>query len=150
MIPNKDSLPDRDFTFLHDRLRWLDQEITRYRDFEWKATSFHAAFFTALLYALLDAQTRLYLSNYKVWLTAAIFIYLVIACAQLIYIHRALNLRRNDRSDLLGRLGQAAPQRITRFFSLYEGLGAIFLIGFLLSLIFLATTTLLMLLAVSY
>ncbi len=48
--------------FALNRLRWLDQEITKYRDYKCKAASFHAAFFTALLFILLDAQRRILLT----------------------------------------------------------------------------------------
>jgi hypothetical protein len=87
ITPSPSQIPQRKWDFLMDRLRWLDQEITRYRDFEWKATSFHTAFFTALLYALLNKEWRPFLQDQRVWLASAVIIYLGIAFSQLIYIH---------------------------------------------------------------
>ena len=65
-------LSERQWAFHSDRLKWLDQEITRYRDFEWKATSFHAAFFAAVLYLLLGKDSGPVLRAYRGWLGVGI------------------------------------------------------------------------------
>ncbi len=80
MVLDANKLPDRDLKFLMNRLAWIDKEITRYRDFEWKATSFHAAFFVALLYAILNDKWQVHLCIHRTWLILAVICYLLISC----------------------------------------------------------------------
>jgi len=143
MIPGKDSLPDRDLDFIMYRLRWLDQEITRYRDFEWKATSFNAAFFTAVLYGILNKDLKDCFNKFKSWLIVAVLAYLFISCVHIIYIHMQLNKRRNEKiKPLPDRLQKpdVIPEDDLKpiKWGFCEGWGVIFPIGFLLSLITLA------------
>lgn len=149
MVHKLNELSDRDLNFLSERLKWLDNEITRYRDFEWKATSFHAAFFIAVLYAILNKKWQAQLCAYKSWLIIAITFYIVISCLQLIYIHKRLNTSRNFRSEILTKIGEEGPPKIFKFWGLWEGPGAIFPIGFLLSLIFLAISVIMLLFGMS-
>ena len=139
-IPDGRTITDRSLSYIDYRLRWLDQEITRYRDFEWKVTSFHAAFFAALLYLMLDVGKRALMTQSRYWLLFSIVGYGIISCAHLVYIHYQLNRRRNERNALLAGLGVTAPKQITRLYGLVEGVGVIFPIGFLLTIIFLALT----------
>jgi len=139
----------RRLSIMLDRLKWLDQEITRFRDYEWKATSFHSAIFVAILYALLDPKRHRYLCELSTPIGIAILIYLIIALSHLAYIHARLNESREKRDDLLGKLGQ---ERIfTKKFrwrdcvKAKEGWGVIFLVGFGVSLILLASAVLFLL-----
>lgn len=145
LMKSNSEISDRKFNFLQNRLDWLDQEITRYRDFEWKATSFQAAFFVALLYLLLDDRKRHLLQMFKPLLACTIIIYGTIGCIQLLYIHKRLNARRNVKNDLLTSLGEPAEKKITWLFGLVEGWGAMFPFVFVLSLAFLAMMTVLIL-----
>jgi len=89
MIP--DNLSEKELSYRLDRIRWLEQEITRYRDYEWKATSFNAAFFVSLLYILLDEQKRQFiLDYYKFEIILVVILYLLFALFQLLFIHQRL------------------------------------------------------------
>jgi hypothetical protein len=139
MIPDENVLPERDLNFALDRLKWLDQETTRYRDYEWKATSFHAAFFVAILYAILDPKKHQYLYGLTTGVLIIIGIYVGIAISHLVYIHFRLNARRNEKRDLLIKLGQEVKEKeITCWWGFCEGWGVIFPLGFMASLIGLA------------
>jgi hypothetical protein len=142
MSKEHNELTDRQWAFHSDRLKWLDQEITRYRDFEWKATSFHASFFAAVLYLLLGKDSGPVLKTYRWWLGVAIIAYAVIAVSQLVYIHFRLNEQRKNRDRRLAILGQESVAPRMRLRGFWEGSGALFPIGFLVSLLFLAATVL--------
>lgn len=137
--------PQELFNYRLHRLNFFDQEINRYRDYEWKATSFHTAFFVAILYLLIDPHTRLYLINAidsKILLGLAIGLaisgYFIIACYQLIDIHFKLNKRRNDRTRILNDIrGYSQYEIITKRWGFYEGKAAYFIISFIIWLIFL-------------
>jgi hypothetical protein len=139
MVYEAPNLSDRDFQFLRDRLVHLNNEVTRYRDTEWKATAFHAAVLAAVTYVLLDKSKCPDLSGWRTVLTVVVLAYTGLACSQLVYIHRRLNERRNERADLLGRLGESGPAKIETLWGLYEGPGFIFFAGFTLSLVALTT-----------
>ena len=145
MVHNMSGLPDRDLNFILNRIEFFEQEITRYRDLEWKSTSFHAAFYVALIFLLFDKEHSVILRSANVSLTIAVVIYAILACVQLVYIHYRLNFCRNEKFDLLTRIGEQSSLKITTFGGLYEGIGFIFILGFLLSLVSLATTVVLML-----
>lgn len=145
MSDGSERLSDRSWSFWVDRLHWLDQEITRYRDFEWKATSFHSAFYVALLYALLNKDSRPVLQAHVWWLAIAVGGYTIISISQLVYIHVRLNASRNRRGVVLTKLGQESPAPITRMKGYWEGTGAIFPVGFMVSLLFLAIADLVVL-----
>lgn len=138
MVYESPDLSDRDFQFLRDRLAHLNNEVTRYRDTEWKATAFHAAVLAALAYVLLDKSKRPDLTGWHTVLTVVVLAYTGLACSQLVYIHKRLNERRNQRGELLRRLGESEPPRIEALWGLYEGPGFIFFAGFTLSLVALA------------
>jgi len=136
MIPDKQSLPDRDFSFKQDHLKWLEAEITRYRDIEWQVTSFHTAVFIAILYLILDPDNLHLVYDIRILLLFGTGAYAVIAVSQLIYVHWSLNRRRNDRNKILEELCQL-PEGPIRLLGFWEGWGAIFPIGFILSIVFL-------------
>ena len=131
-------LTKRRFELLRDRLKFLDEEITRYRDFEWKATSFHAAFFVAVAYLLLDPVKKAVLVHFALELTGITVVYASQACAQLLYIHHRLNARRNDRSDLLALLGEESSPKNKGLRGFYEGVGFLFVACFVTCLAYLA------------
>lgn len=144
-IHQKKELSNRDLTFRLHRLRWLDQEITRQRDYEWKATSFHAAFFVAILYLLIDPAKREYLLSAKCLVSFTIIVYFFIICSQLLYTHFRLNMRRNERSKLLESIGAPFDEEIKGCCGFCEGTGVIFILTFLISLLFLAMVDLFLL-----
>ena len=128
---------DRNFKFILNRINCLDQEITRYRDYEWKATSFHTAFFVAILYFLIDPHGQLYLINAigSIILGFAISVYFIIACYQLIDIHIKLNKKRNKRTKLLKDIGENLTDKEIPSPYFYEGPAAYFIICFIIWLI---------------
>ncbi len=147
MVLERHRLSDRDLNFKLHRLNYLDQEITRYRDYEWKATTIHTAFFVAILYILIDPARRPYITQTinLILLGWVIFGYFFVACAQLLYIHIKLNSKRNDRTALLEEIGESGEPRITEFCGFYEGKGVIFILSFIIWLIFLVFTDLFLL-----
>lgn len=146
MILTENELSNRDLNYKSDYLRWLNQEITRYRDYEWKSTSFHTAFFIAILYILIDPAKRQYLLNASCFTAIAIIIYGGFAIAQLVYIHWKLNKRRNERNELLKSIGaKYAYKKITKWWGFNEGIGVIFIIGFIILLIILIIIDLILL-----
>ena len=149
MVYEAPKLSERNFQFLRDSLTHLNNEVTRYRDTEWKATAFHAAVLAAIAYVLLDDSKRPDLSGLRTALTIVVVAYTGLACCQLVYIHRRLNKCRNERSDLLGRLGESGQAKIQAWWGLYEGPGFVFFAGFTLSLVAL-TAALIALLWQSY
>lgn len=135
MVYEAPELSDRDFQFLRDGLAHLNNEVTRYRDTEWKATAFHAAVLAAITYVLLDKTKCPDLSGWRTVLTIVVVVYTGLACCQLVYIHKRLNTRRNERSALIERFGERGHARIRALWGLYEGPGFIFFAGFTLSLV---------------
>ena len=138
MVYEAPKLSDRNFQFLRDGVSHLNNEITRYRDIEWKATAFHAAVLAAIVYVLLDRDKCPDLSGCRAVLTIVVLAYTGLACCQLFYIHKRLNECRNERSDLIIRLGESGKAKIQALWGLYEGLGFIFFAGFTFSLVALA------------
>jgi hypothetical protein len=146
MIHSQKKLSNRELNFKLHRLNWLDNEITRYRDYEWKATSFHSAFFIAIFYFLLDEGKRKILISNKIPLISAIILYLTISIWQLIYIHLRLNSRRNDRSELLFSIGAiSVKEKITKWGGFCEGIGVIFILAFIFFFISIAIINILLL-----
>jgi hypothetical protein len=135
MIPNEKELPDRDFNFIQDRIKFLDTEITRYRDIEWQTTTFHSAIFLALLYVLLDPQKYVLFKDLKLFLIIATIVYAVITIYQLVYIHISLNMRRKERNDQLALINQAPIKRALRLRFYWEGWGTLFSVSFILSIL---------------
>lgn len=139
MVYEVPKLSDRNFQFLRDSIEHLNNEVTRYRDTEWKATAFHAAVLATIVYVLLDKSKCPDLSGCRTVLTVVVVAYTGLACCQLVYIHKRLNKCRNERSDLIRRLGESGQAKIQALWGLYEGPGFIFFAGFTLSLVALAT-----------
>jgi hypothetical protein len=140
MVFKIDELEERDLNFKLNRINWLDQEITRYRDYEWTATSVHTAFFVAILYLLINPETRLGLMNAigsKILLGLPISLYFIIACYQLIDIHIKLNRNRNERTKFLNDIGEPKGKEITKCCGFYEGKAAFSIISFIFWLIIL-------------
>lgn len=144
MVLRKGAISDRDLKFKLNRINWLDQEITRYRDYEWTVTGFHTAFFVAILYLLIDTNRRPYIINTfvsKILLGLAIFIYVIIACSQLKNIHIKLNRSRIDRDIFLKDIGEPNIEGKYKFIEgrdkFYEGKGALYIIAFIIWLIIL-------------
>lgn len=135
MVYEAPELSDRNFQFLRDSLTHLNNEVTRYRDTEWKATAFHAAVLAAITYVLLDKSKCPDLSGWRTVLTVVVVAYTGLACCQLVYIHKRLNQCRNERSDLIRRLGESGQGKIQALWGLYEGSGFVFFTGFTLSLV---------------
>jgi hypothetical protein len=135
MVYEAPELSERNFQFLRDSLAHLNSEVTRYRDTEWKATAFHAAVLAAITYVLLDKSKCPDLSGWRTLLTIVVVAYTGLACCQLVYIHKRLNTRRNERSTLIERFGERGQPRIQALWGLYEGPGFIFFAGFTLSLV---------------
>lgn len=135
MVYEAPELSDRNFQFLRDSLTHLNNEVTRYRDTEWKATAFHAAVLAAIAYVLLDKSKCPDLSGWRTVLTVVVVAYTGLACCQLVYIHKRLNQCRNERSDLIRRLGESGQTKIQALWGLYEGPGFVFFTGFTLSLV---------------
>lgn len=135
MVYEEPELSDRNFQFLRDNLTHLNNEVTRYRDTEWKATAFHAAVLAAVIYVLLDTSKRPNLDDWRMVITVIIVAYTCLACCQLVYIHKRLNKCRNERSDLMRRLGETGLAKIQTLWGLYEGPGFVFFAGFTLSLV---------------
>ena len=135
MVHEASDLSERDFQFLRDSITQQKNEVTRYRDTEWKATAFHAAVLAAIAYVLLDKNKCPDLSGLRTILTVVVIAYTGFACCQLVYIHKRLNKCRNERSDLFMRLGESGQDKIQAMWGLYEGPGFIFFTGFTLSLV---------------
>lgn len=135
MVYEAPELSDRNFQFLRDSLTHLNNEVTRYRDTEWKATAFHAAVLAAIIYVLLDKSKCPDLIGLCMILTVVVVVYTGLACCQLVYIHKRLNKCRNKRSDLMRRLGESGRAKIQALWGLYEGPGFIFFAGFTFSLV---------------
>jgi hypothetical protein len=137
MVSDIYAVNDRDLNFKLYRINWLDQEITRYRDYEWTATSFHTAFFVAILYFLIDSQrNNLIKATGSNILVLPIFLYLIIACYQLRDIHIKLNRSRNERNEYLRDIGEPRVEEI-KGVKFIEGKGAYITISFIIWLIFL-------------
>ncbi|CAG1004519.1 MAG: hypothetical protein MPEBLZ_02256 [Candidatus Methanoperedens nitroreducens] len=110
MVLTSGAISDRDLNFRLNRINILDQEITRYRDYEWKATSFHTGFFVAILYLLINTDTQQNLINAigskNIIVYFILLLYLGIACGQLIDIHKKLDRSRVDRDNHLFYIGE--------------------------------------------
>jgi hypothetical protein len=140
-IPMGDKLSkvaENRFEIQRDWLQNLNTEITRYRDYEWKATTCYIAILSAAIGSVLDKDIWLDLSKYRLVLTSAVAAFALIASSQLAYIHRMLNRRRNERAALLEDLGGPKQPRTNSLWGLCEGPGFIFFIGFAAFVLFLA------------
>lgn len=147
MVSQDYEVSDRELNFKLHRLNCLDQEITRYRDSEWKVTSFHTAFFVAILYLLIDLDKYRNVLNtrYSIFYFVFVYLYLIIAISQLFWIHRKLNMTRNERSKLLQSIGASSKPPITKLWGFYEYPGAHFIICFIIFLMVLAIVDLFLL-----
>ncbi|MDP2982122.1 MAG: hypothetical protein Q8O92_02185 [Candidatus Latescibacter sp.] len=145
MFKELSKLSDREFKLLCDRVSHLNDEITRYRDTEWKATAFYLALLSAFTTILLDEEKRAFLRDWRIGFTLWLVGYAGLACCQLVYIHLRLNRCRNERAETRQRLGESTGKRIGALFGLYEGSGFIFFAGFLLLLVSLAVTLIILL-----
>jgi hypothetical protein len=130
-------IPSNEFEFLMDRLDHLEKEVTRYRDIEWKATAFYIAIYTAFINILLDDKKWSVVECYRTGLTLALVCYIILIFLQLLYIHRRLNICRNQRSDVKQSLGKQGDVKIKTLFGLYEGVGFMFFAGFITVLLLL-------------
>jgi hypothetical protein len=126
------------FEIQRDWLQNLNTEITRYRDYEWKATTCYIAILSVAIGGVLDKDIWPALSRYRLVLTSAVVAFALIASSQLAYIHMRLNKRRNERATLLEELGRPKQTRIKALWGLCEGPGFIFFVGFTAFMIFLA------------
>jgi len=84
---------------------------------------------------LLDESKCPELGSWRIVLTVVVVAYTGLAFCQLVYIHKRLNECRNERSDLISRLGESGRAKIQALWGLYEGPGFIFFAGFTLSLV---------------
>jgi len=125
----------RDLT-LH-RLESLDNEITRYRDYEWKIASFFNAFFAAVFLVFIDADRRKAVEFAKGWIVAAVLILAALTAFHMIFVHRKLNQRRYDRHRVYATIGRDDPlgDWSPKFCDLWEGLPAAFIFFSLVSVV---------------
>jgi hypothetical protein len=109
------------------RLGWLDNEITRYRNYEWRVASFFNAFYAAMFFLLVDADRRRAIAFLPSWLLAlAVWSFFVLVLFHAGYVHRRLNERRLERHELYKAIGGDPWGDFSpRFFNLWEGWGAL-------------------------
>ena len=87
------------------RLAFLDNEITRYRDYEWKTATFYNAFLAAVFFVFIDADHRKEVDFLSWGTVLAVWFLVVLAIYHLIYVHHQLNKRRLERHRLYETLG---------------------------------------------
>ncbi len=119
------------------RLSWLDAEITRYRDYEWRLTSFYSVFLAAIFYVFVDQDRRDAVDFVpEAFIVVVIWLYALWGVFSLGYAHVRLNQRRGERRELCDRIGEPTRDSILRGpLRFWEGWGIHVITGLILSIL---------------